>query len=267
MRQYHAAFRQLMCHRQTSMISSRFRSQLLILSSFSDYTPALRKYSKFSTHLSTERAMELLCNLDEEERSNLRCALGKVEADKEKKLYESQLAVGSWRTRFGRLSNKPALGQVIAGTFCAVPDDWLRRKLVESAAPPTAGQLYSIFFVNAVPFIAFGFLDNFIMIMAGEYIEYYLGHFITLSTMAAAGLGNTISDILGITMATYVENGCQILGLKQPKLTPAQFELKSSKRSSSFGRIVGITVGCLLGMCPLWFMEEKASEKTDAATN
>ncbi|XP_041632793.1 transmembrane protein 65 isoform X2 [Drosophila kikkawai] len=226
MRQYHAAFRQLMCHRQTSMISSRFRSQLLILSSFSDYTPALRKYSKFSTHLSTERAMELLCNLDEEERSNLRCALGKVEADKEKKLYE-----------------------------------------IESAAPPTAGQLYSIFFVNAVPFIAFGFLDNFIMIMAGEYIEYYLGHFITLSTMAAAGLGNTISDILGITMATYVENGCQILGLKQPKLTPAQFELKSSKRSSSFGRIVGITVGCLLGMCPLWFMEEKASEKTDAATN
>ncbi|KAH8292793.1 hypothetical protein KR054_006458 [Drosophila jambulina] len=264
---YHAAFRQLVRYRQTSMLTTRVRSQLLVLSPFSDYTPANRKYSKFSTHLSTERAMELLCNLDEEERSNLRCALGKVEADKEKKLYESQLAVGSWRTRFGRLSNKPALGQVIAGTFCAVPDDWLRRKMVESAAPPTAGQLYSIFFVNAVPFIAFGFLDNFIMIMAGEYIEYYLGHFITLSTMAAAGLGNTISDILGITMATYVENGCQILGLKQPKLTPAQFELKSSKRSSSFGRIVGITVGCLLGMCPLWFMDEKASEKPDAATD
>ncbi|XP_020809395.1 transmembrane protein 65-like isoform X2 [Drosophila serrata] len=226
MRQYYAALRQLMRYRETSMISSRFRSQLLFLSSFSDYTPAHRNYSKFSTHLSTERAMELLCNLDEEERSNLRCALGKMEADKEKKLYE-----------------------------------------IESAAAPTASQLYSIFFVNAVPFIAFGFLDNFIMIMAGEYIEYYLGHFITLSTMAAAGLGNTISDILGITMATYVENGCQILGLKQPKLTPAQFELKSSKRSSSIGRIVGITVGCLLGMCPLWFMEEKPSEKLDAATD
>ncbi|XP_037731149.1 transmembrane protein 65-like isoform X8 [Drosophila subpulchrella] len=167
-----------------------------------------------------ERAMDLLCNLDEEERSNLRSALDKIDADKEKKLYE-----------------------------------------IESAAPPTAGQLYSIFFVNAVPFIAFGFLDNFIMIMAGEYIEYYLGHFITLSTMAAAGLGNTISDILGITMATYVENGCQILGLKQPKLTPAQFELKSSKRSSSYGRVVGITVGCLLGMCPLWFMEEKTNKE------
>ncbi|XP_037731148.1 transmembrane protein 65-like isoform X7 [Drosophila subpulchrella] len=194
--------------------------QQLILPLFTCTTSSPRNYSKFSTHITTERAMDLLCNLDEEERSNLRSALDKIDADKEKKLYE-----------------------------------------IESAAPPTAGQLYSIFFVNAVPFIAFGFLDNFIMIMAGEYIEYYLGHFITLSTMAAAGLGNTISDILGITMATYVENGCQILGLKQPKLTPAQFELKSSKRSSSYGRVVGITVGCLLGMCPLWFMEEKTNKE------
>lgn len=52
--------------------------------------------------------------------------------------------------------------------------------------------------------------------------------------MAAAGLGNTISDIMGITMATYVEEGCQMLGLKQPRMTPAQFELKSSKRTSSW---------------------------------
>ncbi|XP_068151640.1 uncharacterized protein [Drosophila tropicalis] len=228
------------------------KSQFLRLPPISPH----RSYSKFSTHLNTERAMELLCNLDEEERANLRDAMYKMEADKEKKEYESQLAVGSWRTRFGRLSTKPTLGQVDpSGTFCAVPDEWLKKKMVESATPPTAGQLYSIFFVNAVPFIAFGFLDNFIMIMAGEYIEFYLGHFVTLSTMAAAGLGNTISDILGITMATYVENACHLLGLKQPKLTPAQFELKSSKRSSSYGRIVGITVGCLLGMCPLWFMD------------
>jgi len=66
------------------------------------------------------------------------------------------------------------------------------------------------------------------IVQQGEYIEYYLGHFLTLSTMATAGLGNTKSDILGITMATYVENGCQILGLKQPKLTPVQIDLKSS---------------------------------------
>ncbi|XP_026843326.1 transmembrane protein 65 isoform X2 [Drosophila persimilis] len=225
-RQCQAAFRHLVRHCQaptattitatTTTMGAR-RLCLLPQTSLLQQMPLLthRRYSKFSTHLSEERAMELLCNLDEEERHNLRDALGKMDADKEKKMYE-----------------------------------------IESAAPPTAGQLSSIFFVNAVPFIAFGFLDNFIMITAGEYIELYMGHFITLSTMAAAGLGNTISDIMGITMATYVEHGCQILGLKQPQMAPAQFELKSSKRASSFGRIIGITVGCLLGMCPLWFMEE-----------
>ncbi|XP_017152124.1 transmembrane protein 65 isoform X2 [Drosophila miranda] len=223
-RQCQAAFRHLVRHCQaptattitTTTMGAR-RLCLLSQTSLLQQMPLLthRRYSKFSTHLSEERAMELLCNLDEEERHNLRDALGKMDADKEKKMYE-----------------------------------------IESAAPPTAGQLSSIFFVNAVPFIAFGFLDNFIMITAGEYIELYMGHFITLSTMAAAGLGNTISDIMGITMATYVEHGCQILGLKQPQMAPAQFELKSSKRASSFGRIIGITVGCLLGMCPLWFMEE-----------
>ncbi|KAH8400519.1 hypothetical protein KR222_002938 [Zaprionus bogoriensis] len=193
--------------------------------------PVCRDYSKFSTHLNSERAMELLCNLDDEERHNLRDAMFKMEADKEKKLYE-----------------------------------------IEAAEPPTAGQLYSIFFVNAVPFIAFGFLDNFIMIMAVCTAQSLssLGHFVTVSTMAAAGLGNTISDIMGITMATYVEEGCQMLGLKQPRMTPAQFELKSSKRASSWGRIVGITVGCLVGMCPLWFTDDskggeppKGSEQED----
>ncbi|XP_051858598.1 transmembrane protein 65 isoform X10 [Drosophila albomicans] len=178
-----------------------------------------RSYSKFSSHLNSERAMELLCNLDEDERHNLRDAMFKMESDKVKKLYE-----------------------------------------MEAAEPPTAAQLYSIFFVNAVPFIAFGFLDNFIMIMAGEYIESYLGHFITLSTMAAAGLGNTISDIIGITTASYVESTCHLLGLKQPRMTPQQFELQSSRRASSWGRIIGITIGCLLGMCPLWFITPEKKE-------
>ncbi|KAH8321746.1 hypothetical protein KR074_007798 [Drosophila pseudoananassae] len=51
---------------------------------------ACRSYSKFSTHLSTERAMELLCNLDEDERCNLRDALGKIDDEKKKKLFKSK---------------------------------------------------------------------------------------------------------------------------------------------------------------------------------
>lgn len=55
-----------------------------------------------------------------------------------------------------------------------------------------------------------------------------------ISTMAAAGLGNTISDVLGIGSAYYVERGCEYLGLKPPDLTPIQMEMKSSRRAANY---------------------------------
>lgn len=55
-----------------------------------------------------------------------------------------------------------------------------------------------------------------------------------LSTMAAAGLGNTISDVLGLGLAHYVERFCELIGLKAPKLTPAQMQMTSSRRYASF---------------------------------
>ncbi|XP_075149515.1 transmembrane protein 65 isoform X2 [Haematobia irritans] len=130
----------------------------------------------------------------------------------------------------------------------------------EKAVSPSSSDLWKIFFVNAVPFVAFGFLDNFTMIIAGDYIEYIFGTFMCISTMAAAGLGNTISDVLGIGSAYYVERGCEILGLRPPDLTPVQMEMKSSRRAANYGRIIGITVGCLVGMFPLLFMDRKAIE-------
>lgn len=40
-----------------------------------------------------------------------------------------KLAATQWRTRFGRLSKVPALGEVDpTGTFCAFPDNWLKQK-------------------------------------------------------------------------------------------------------------------------------------------
>lgn len=58
--------------------------------------------------------------------------------------------------------------------------------------------LFTAFVVNGVPFIGFGFLDNFFMIIAGDYIESSIGVYMAISTMAAAALGNTISDIFGL---------------------------------------------------------------------
>jgi hypothetical protein len=50
-----------------------------------------------------------------------------------------------------------------------------------------------------LPFIGFGFLDNFIMITVADRIEESIGVVLCLSTMAAAGMGNMVSDLAGMT--------------------------------------------------------------------
>lgn len=91
--------------------------------------------------------------------------------------------------------------------------------------------------INSLPFVGFGFLDNFTMIIAGDYIEHSLGMIMTISTMAAAALGNTFSDVLGIGSAVYVERFVEIIGIRPPDLTPVQLEMKSARRASNMVRI------------------------------
>lgn len=62
-------------------------------------------------------------------------------------------------------------------------------------------QLQNLFYFNALPFVGFGFLDNFIMIVAGEYIDTTLGATLAISTMAAAAMGNLVSDVAGIGLS------------------------------------------------------------------
>lgn len=115
---------------------------------------------------------------------------------------------------------------------------------------------FSVSVVNGLPFIGFGFLDNFIMILCvsfnypssrtrwstnphllflfqGEWIEQTLNGYMCLSTMAAAGLGNTISDVFGIQSASYVERFTEHLGFRAPPLTQFQFSMKSSRRAAN----------------------------------
>lgn len=87
--------------------------------------------------------------------------------------------------------------------------------------------------INSLPFIGFGFLDNFTMIIAGDYIDHSLGMIMTISTMAAAALGNTISDVIGIGSAVYVERLAEVIGIKPPPLTSIQLEMKASRRASN----------------------------------
>ncbi|XP_037047840.1 transmembrane protein 65 isoform X3 [Bradysia coprophila] len=173
-----------------------------------------------------------------------------------------ELAASRWRTP--KQSNIPGhIEHHQSGIFYETAiDDETSEKLVEAHAviPPTKDELMKIMIVNAVPFLGFGFLDNFFMIVAGDYIEHTMGMYMCISTMAAAGFGNTISDVLGLGLAHYVERFCEFLGLRPPRLTQEQMELKSSRRVASYGRALGIMIGCLLGMCPLLFMKKRKSD-------
>ncbi|XP_058797887.1 uncharacterized protein LOC131668067 isoform X2 [Phymastichus coffea] len=219
--------------------------------------------------LTKQQAKDLAVRLTPDEREVLITALQECQSQKLKAEYVGQLAAFRWRSKFGRPSRVPSLGDVDpTGSYCKVPDDWLLRKYVPS---PSRQDLLRVSVANAIPFIGFGFLDNSIMIIAGDSIEATLGAFITLSTMAAAAFGNTISDILGIGSAYYVELFAQKIGFEQPKLTPLQLDLPKSRFAANMGRVIGVTVGCLLGMLPLLFLhcdpkdekDEKKEEKQD----
>ncbi|XP_073086194.1 transmembrane protein 65 isoform X1 [Manis javanica] len=122
------------------------------------------------------------------------------------------------------------------------------------ALPPTPGQLRYVFIHNAIPFIGFGFLDNAIMVVAGTHIEMSIGIILGISTMAAAALGNLVSDLAGLGLAGYVEALASRLGLSIPDLTPKQVDMWQTRVSTHLGKAVGVTIGCILGMFPLLFL-------------
>lgn len=125
---------------------------------------------------------------------------------------------------------------------------------------PSKRQLLLLSVNSGLPYIGFGFLDNFIMIIAGEHIDLSLGLAFGLSTMAAAGLGNTISDVAGISVGKYIEGALDKLGLPDAKLSKEQLTSSVVQWVKFISSVIGITFGCLLGMLPLLFTGKKSDE-------
>lgn len=99
----------------------------------------------------------------------------------------------------------------------------------------------------AMAFVVFGIIDNGVMVTTGSAIEDTLGKWLGISTMASAGLGNTLSDIVGIVCGRYIEKRL-FKGLASEKTVGL------SNRRVVLSEAIGITVGCLLGMIPLLFL-------------
>jgi hypothetical protein len=123
----------------------------------------------------------------------------------------------------------------------------------------TSLQTKALFLSQFFPFVGFGFMDNAIMIIAGEYIEMGLGSALALSTMAAAGLGNLLSDIAGIGFSKKIETLTETwLKIRPPELSRAQAGLFNTKAWKIAGAVIGVSIGCVLGMFPLLFFDADA---------
>ncbi|CAF0900301.1 unnamed protein product [Rotaria sordida] len=131
--------------------------------------------------------------------------------------------------------------------------------------PVLSSQLAIIFLETGLPYIGFGFVDNFVMLVAGETIETFFGVAFCLSTMGAAALGNAVSDVMGVGLADRIERTCGrflgMFGVKQPKLTSDQWGQRSVQITQLMSKVICIFVGCLLGMCPLLFRNTSSTNK------
>eukprot|EP00947_MAST-08B_sp_MAST-8B-sp1_P004305 g4305.t1 len=125
---------------------------------------------------------------------------------------------------------------------------------------PSWGQLGTLAAARAVPAVVFGFMDNVIMIVGGDLIEQNIGLVFGLSTMAAAGIGNALSDAAGVASGSAIERRAEAAGLRVPQMSEAAASASSTNAVNYGAQIGGIVLGCAIGMAPLLFMEDRNSE-------
>lgn len=141
---------------------------------------------------------------------------------------------------------------------------WWRRRaptLLAVAAsratePPTRSQLLQLGLIAAVPCFTFGFLDNAIMLVAGEQIEAHLGVSLGLSAMACAAAGNVIADTTGQVSGGTVERWLRPV-FQAPNLSAAQCASRRVSVVRAVAGALGIAVGCICGSFPLLFYESR----------
>ncbi len=130
--------------------------------------------------------------------------------------------------------------------------------------PPTKRQLAMHALQSSIPMIGFGFMDNSIMIHAGHYVDCTLGVTFGLSTLAAAGIGQIFSGVGGVAFGEVLENAFRKsavnLGVSDAMLHPAQRSMRASRIAALMGGILGVALGCTLGLVNLLFVDEWRKE-------
>lgn len=143
----------------------------------------------------------------------------------------------------------------------------LRRFQTVSAEPPESADVsFSVlrhqFVCAAIPMIGFGFMDNSIMIYAGDLIDNSIGTRFGLATLAAAGFGQIFSDGSGVLFGGFIDDffGRRFL---PPDVTAAQRNTRKFRIASTSGAFLGVVMGCSLGMCNLFFLDLGKREREE----
>eukprot|EP00471_Norrisiella_sphaerica_P009033 CAMPEP_0184504108 /NCGR_PEP_ID=MMETSP0113_2-20130426/52286_1 /TAXON_ID=91329 /ORGANISM="Norrisiella sphaerica, Strain BC52" /LENGTH=396 /DNA_ID=CAMNT_0026893725 /DNA_START=585 /DNA_END=1775 /DNA_ORIENTATION=- len=117
----------------------------------------------------------------------------------------------------------------------------------------------------AIPMIGFGFMDNMVMIQAGDFIDNHIGVAFGLTTLTAAAFGQVCSDVSGVCFGGVIEEFAAKMGLPQSTLTKSQLNSKRVRLFSTACAAIGVVIGCLLGMISLLFMDLDRAERQKKA--
>jgi hypothetical protein len=126
-------------------------------------------------------------------------------------------------------------------------------------ATPTRQQLVRAFFNAAIPMVGFGFMDQTVMLQAGNAIDCSIGVTFGLSTLTAAAFGQVCSDASGVLFGGTLESLAARAGLPKAGLSSAQRKLKIVKHTKFVGGFCGVIVGCILGLVNLFFIDTERS--------
>mmetsp|Transcript_8322 Transcript_8322/g.15573 ORF Transcript_8322/g.15573 Transcript_8322/m.15573 type:complete len:324 (-) Transcript_8322:153-1124(-) len=139
------------------------------------------------------------------------------------------------------------------------------KKELPTVRVPTSAELRLVALRYAIPMVGFGFMDNLVMITAGDAIDQTFGVAFGISTMTAAGFGQCFSDVAGNMSGGMVDAACSRLNLPNHNLTQSQMDLRVTRMCATFGACVGVVTGCLLGMSCLMFMDTDAADRAKRA--
>ncbi|KAL3685521.1 hypothetical protein R1sor_003543 [Riccia sorocarpa] len=130
-----------------------------------------------------------------------------------------------------------------------------------STKPLTTEQMFYLFRKSAVGMVGFGFTDNAIMLIAGDVIQNSIGATLGLTTLLSAGLGNAVADLIGTAFRGYIERLTGKLMVQNVPISVHQMQQKEAWWAETTGASFGVTVGCLLGLTPLFLIQRKKGQE------